>query len=219
MGSANAAGRQDTNYTKSVELLKLDGIAVPKHVGASLSRYADLIRAWNRGASLVSSGDLDEIDRVHFPDALSLAKYVAGAWGGEGLLLDIGSGAGLPAIPLKMVLPRIPMMLVERSGRKVAFLRKAVAHLGLEGVTIVQANFPEGFATCQPRVITARAVERPGRLVRQTLSLMPVGSTYLCQSAVRLAIPEGFHVERICDAWTRTGLRRGELRVISRPPL
>jgi 16S rRNA (guanine(527)-N(7))-methyltransferase RsmG len=204
------------NYTKTLALLEQEGIAVPADIQGALNRYAALIREWNPRASLVSSGDIEEIERRHFPDALSLARFVIHACRGQELLLDIGSGAGLPAIPLKLLFPRMPVVLVERSERKVAFLKKVVAHLGLKEIRIVCTSFPEGMAGYSPRVITARAVERPGSVVRRILEFMPKGTTYLCQSAVPLDPPEGFHVERVSDAWTRAALRRGSLRVVRR---
>ncbi len=204
------------NYTKIASLLEADGICIPEVFSASLDRYAALLREWNVTASLLSAGDIRDVETIHFPDACSLARLVGRLCEGGGLLFDIGSGGGLPAIPLKIALPHVPVLLVERSSRKVAFLRKAVAHLGLKDVRILHANFPEGLSEVAPQAIVARAVERPERLVPRILAFLPPGSHYLCQWAELPALPEGFHVERIEDAWTRAGLRRGELHVISR---
>ena len=88
-----------------------------------MSQYLSLVREWNDYASLVSKGDLSSLEETHLVDALGLAPVIVRLGQDEGLLLDIGSGGGFPAIPLKIVLPDLQIVMIERCGRKVAFLR------------------------------------------------------------------------------------------------
>ena len=97
----------------------------------------------------------------------------------QGTLIDIGSGAGLPGVVLAILLPGVTVTLLERMGRRVAFLRECVAHLGLANATVIQAPAAEVAGKLTADVVTARAVAplsalapialpqpRPGGLVR-----------------------------------------------------
>ncbi len=198
------------------DLLLKSGCAPAAGFQRRLSQYLSLVREWNGYASLVSKGDLPSLKRTHLVDALSLAPVIMRLGQDKGLLLDIGSGGGFPAIPLKMALPNLQIVMVERSWRKVAFLRKASAVLGFENTVIVEGSFPESADAFRPNLVTERAVEAPGRLLHQVLSFLPEGASFLCQvPADKLQIPETFHVEHVKDEWTTRGLRRGTLSIIT----
>ena len=201
---------------KSFDLLNTEGIAINSGMLSKLDRYVDLIRKWNDYASLVSIGDLEKLLDTHVPDSLSLAKIVQSR-AIPGQLLDIGSGGGFPVIPLKIVLPELSAVLVERSTKKVGFLRKVVGALGLTGVDIINGEFPVGVPEGGYGIITARAVEKPERVHCMIYDFMDEGAVFLCQSPeLGAETPKTFHVEQIDDIWSREGLRRGSLRVISR---
>ncbi|HIJ73104.1 MAG TPA: hypothetical protein HPP83_03280 [Candidatus Hydrogenedentes bacterium] len=206
-----------TNLERSAELLALNGILLGSKAEARIAQHAKLVREWNAFASLVSENDLTVIEDTHVVDSLSLAPWVIGAGGRGAALLDIGSGGGFPALPLKIALPELRVTLVERSERKVGFLLSAAGAMGLDGVTVVHGNFPEGVSGLSPDAVTARAVEKPDKVGKAILAFLPGGSTFLCQSGAALKnLPPMFHVERIHDAWSRAGLRRGELFVVQR---
>lgn len=201
------------------QLLRDDGICVTPVAEDQLEQLCSLIQNWNEFAGLVSRGDLAKLAEVHVADSLSLAAVMLRRRGAAGLYLDIGSGGGFPALVVKIVLPTLSVTLVERSEKKVAFLRKATGALGLSGVEVLHADFPQCDISPVPGVITARAVEKPDRVHRAILSLMPEGGVYLCQSGRQSSVPPDlFHVERIHDAWSASGLRRGDLYLIRRRP-
>lgn len=183
-------------------------------MAAQLKAYVDLVRDWNRFASLVSQKDLELLEKVHVPDSLSLAPAIRRLGEGPLRLLDIGSGGGFPAVPLKIVLPGLEVEMVERGARKAGFLEKVVGALHLEGVRVVQGNFPE-VEVAVPQVVTARAVEKPGRILPHLLGLLPMGGVFLCQTALP-PLDDRFHVERVEDEWMALRLRRGDLYVIRR---
>lgn len=195
-------------------LLEAQGIPWPAEADAQLARYTALICEWNAFASLVSVGDEQKIEGVHIPDALSLVPWVA-RFGGAGLL-DIGSGGGFPAIPIKIVLPALRLCLVERSTKKVGFLRRVLGALGLREVSMVQGAFPQVHPEGVWGLVTARAVEQPEKLwplVGRYLQQQCPAGAVLCQSAAE-SVPEMFHVEPIVDSWTESGLRRGNLALL-----
>jgi 16S rRNA (guanine527-N7)-methyltransferase len=197
-------------------LLEGAGIVVPADAEARLRRYVELLAEWNGFASLLSERDIGLAASVHVPDTLSLTPFVRDHAGAGGLL-DIGSGGGFPAVPLAIVLPELPVVLVERSVRKVGFLRKAAGALGLNRVDIVHGEFPRAVRGLAPGVITARAVENPARLRRGLAEFIAAGSVFLCQSGLTWDEPAGmFHVEPVDDLWKTRGVRRGSLAIVRR---
>jgi len=210
------SGRSNTDNNMKIakRLLGKEGIELTEKMDNQLHAYLHLIRDWNSFASLVSQKDLELLEKVHVPDSLSLAPLIRRLGEGPLHLLDIGSGGGFPAIPLKIVLPELEVEMVERGARKVGFIEKVAGSLHLGSVQVVQGNFPEVEVGC-PQVVTARAVEKPGKLLPHLLDLLPVGGIFLCQTVLP-QLDARFHVERVLDDWTAGGLRRGDLHVIRR---
>ncbi len=173
--------------------------------------FLELVKDWNATAHLISAGDENRLVERHLIDSLSMAGALRAALGG-GYWADLGSGGGFPAIPLKVLLPDAPLVMVERSAKKVGFLRKAVARLGLRETEIVHASFPEVVPEVAPDVITVRAIERPERIVGAALDVVGARGTVLALQREERIVDAGmFHVERIIDEWSRMGLRRGTL--------
>jgi len=204
-------------YPYLIQALERDGIRVPPEAPAQWDRHAALVREWNPIASLVSLGDARQLEDIHLPDALSLAGILRSIGLDKGTLIDIGSGGGYPAIPLKIALPELSVCLVERSVTKIGFLRKAVAALGLQGVEIIHGEFPSAVRERNAQVVTARAVELPSKIHKALSVWLVVGSVFLCQSGIPAGFEEDmFHVEHWEDDWTKQGLRRGELHLVRR---
>lgn len=198
-------------------LLDDAGVSLSASTLESLGAFVSLIRQWNEVASLVSKNDAHRLVENHIIDSLSLAPVMASRKLRDAILLDIGSGAGFPAIPLKLALPHLQLVLVERSERKVGFLRKVAGDLSLSETMICHGEFPQTEIGVRANAITARAVEKPKKLMQDILKSMSVGSVFLCQFSEPLALdPELFHVEHVDDEWKRRGLRRGGLFVITR---
>jgi len=202
-----------------LELLAKDGIAFPTGTARAISRHTDLVVEWNPFASLVSSRDAGRLATAHVLDSLSLAPVIVRRGYSGGRLLDIGSGGGFPALPLKLVLPELRVVLVERSGRKATFLRKVLATLKISDVEVLRGGFPE----CAPGetgdLVTARAVEKPEAIMASLLKAVRPGGMFLCQSGDPTdLVGPGFHVEREENEWHSRGLRRGELHCVTRKP-
>lgn len=199
-------------------LLEESGISWGEDASQRLDRYVALVRRYNDYGSLVSHGDLALLESVHVPDSLSLAPFVQRATAGGGDHLDIGTGSGFPAIPLAIALPALSMTLVERSTKKVGFLRQVQGALGLTQLTILQGEFPMVLSRRDFASVTARAVERPERIIKGLVPFIEAGAVFLNQSGEPGLLRDMFHVEHIQDAWTDTGLRRGELYRIAPQP-
>jgi 16S rRNA (guanine527-N7)-methyltransferase len=95
----------------------------------SLIRYADLLLVWGARINLTGAQSVDTLIASHFPDAFALAKRLDE----PARLIDVGSGGGLPGLPLALLCPRLDVQLCEPVAKKGAFLRTAIRELGLSG--------------------------------------------------------------------------------------
>jgi len=102
-----------------------------------LNRYIGEIELWNPRYGLVNA-EGDDLIRRHILDSLAGVSAVARKQPAS--LADVGSGAGLPGIPLAIMLPQVAVTLIERSGKRVRFLRNAAAVLNLKNLTIMEAD-------------------------------------------------------------------------------
>jgi 16S rRNA (guanine527-N7)-methyltransferase len=126
---------------------------------ASFLRYRQELLDWNTRINLTAITDPDEVLSKHFLDSLSLLKACEQA---EIRLLDIGSGAGFPGLPLKIARPRWRVTLMEATGKKTTFLQHVISSLGLTGIDVVHGRAEELAHRSAYRaafdVVTARAV-------------------------------------------------------------
>ncbi len=117
---------------------------------AAFQTYADELRAWNEKFNLTTIKDLEGIQVKHFLDSLSVLKALRPA-GSEASgdaaprlrLIDVGSGAGFPGLPLKIVCPQLQVTLLEATGKKVKFCEHMADKLKLSGVKVVKARAEE----------------------------------------------------------------------------
>ncbi len=96
-------------------------------LGARLREYLELLTKWNRAYNLTAIRDPAEMIDKHLLDSLAIWRHAAGCES----LADVGTGPGLPGIPLALALPGLHVSLVETAGKKARFLREAVRTLGL----------------------------------------------------------------------------------------
>ena len=115
---------------------------------------------WNRKINLTAIRDAKGIVTRHFLDSLAVNGFLHGARS----LLDIGSGAGFPGIPLKIVRPSLNVVLLDGVGKKVAFMRNVVRSLGLKGIKAVHGRAEDCSVIAQRReafdVVVSRAFAR-----------------------------------------------------------
>jgi 16S rRNA (guanine527-N7)-methyltransferase len=107
---------------------------------AGIQVYVSLLRQWNRSISLTTVTDPEEIVRFHFGESLFAASVAPIA---DGRLADVGSGAGFPGLPLKMLLRGLDLTLIESNSRRATFLAELVRRLSLEGVHVFRGRMEE----------------------------------------------------------------------------
>ena len=105
---------------------------LPAATEERLGRYLGLLAKWNRTYNLTAVRDEAEMVAVHLLDSLAVVPFL----GAIGNLADVGSGAGLPGIPLALARPEMQVTLIESSQKKASFLQQAKIELGLINVSI-----------------------------------------------------------------------------------
>ena len=117
-----------------------------------LIAYLYLLRKWNKTYNLTAIRQINEMVSQHLLDSLSLLPYLT-----SGDLLDIGSGAGLPGIPLAVCCPDMKVTLMDSNGKKVRFMRQAMVELQLKNVIVEHHRIEKYPVKEKYSMITARA--------------------------------------------------------------
>ena len=111
------------------------GLDLPGEPRERLLAYLDLLARWNRAYNLTAVRDPREMVPRHLLDSLAVLPYID-----PGPLLDVGTGPGLPGLPLALARPGLAVTLLDSNGKKARFCTQAVAELGLSGVQVVHAR-------------------------------------------------------------------------------
>ena len=106
----------------------IDRLPIPQILYAQLSLYLDLLVKWNARTNLTAIREPEEIVRRHFGESLFAAQYLDPA---ATMLLDFGSGAGFPGLPIALLRPEIHVTLAESQNKKATFLREVARNLKL----------------------------------------------------------------------------------------
>jgi 16S rRNA (guanine527-N7)-methyltransferase len=157
------------------DYLRLLAPHVTGEPAARLARFAMLLERWAPRHNLVRFSSRRELVDRHILDALAAEPHL----GAEGRLLDVGSGAGLPGVPILAVRPRWEGVLLEPRQKRWAFLRVVIRELGLKA-TAERARFQDLTTAAPWDLITARAVSEREQLLRWAHGrLAPKGAVFL----------------------------------------
>jgi 16S rRNA (guanine527-N7)-methyltransferase len=173
------------------------GLRVDAEAQARMLRFLELMAQWNRLHNLTAITDPDKMLTHHLLDSLAVARHVVGP-----RVLDVGSGAGLPGIPLAIALPEFEFVLLDASAKRVRFLVQAIGTLGLENVTAVHGR-AEIYRPGAPfNTIMTRAVAAMADTLRWTAGLLAEGGRYLYMKGAYPAeeiadLPPGWGFEAI----------------------
>ncbi len=136
---------------------------------SQLMSYTRLLERWNKAFNLVSRNDMDRLVARHLLDSLSVLPWLEGP-----RVMDLGTGAGLPGIPLAIVRSDLSFTLVDRNNRKIRFLTQVIGELKLANVFVCCENAKAGNKQEKFSTVTARAVApaiEVWRLVRDRLEV------------------------------------------------
>lgn len=173
------------------------GLTLPADAQARLLAYLGLLQKWNRVYNLTAVRDAHRMVSQHLLDCLAVAPHVAAE-----RLLDVGSGAGLPGIPLALALPDARMTLLDSNHKKAAFLRQVVTELKLGNTEVVCERAetwrpPQGFGVVISRAFSdlAEFVSLAGRHVAPGGRLFAMKGVHPYEEIAQL--PQGWQVLQV----------------------
>lgn len=171
------------------------GLDLSDAVQHKMLAFRDLLLKWNKTYNLTALRDPEQAISHHLLDSLTILPHV-----GTGPLLDVGSGGGLPGIPLAIACPGLSVGMVDTVQKKASFLQQASIELGLKNVTVHHARVEE--MQGQYAQISSRAFADLGLFVSLTRHLLAPGGRWLAMKGVRpddeiAALPAGITVEAI----------------------
>ncbi len=158
------------------------GLRVPRAVREQMLAHLALLTKWQRAFNLTAIRDPEQMVARHLLDSLALAPLVVGP-----RLVDVGSGAGFPGIPLALVRGDDRFVLVERRGKPAQFLIHVVAALELGRIDVVQADVSEYRPPWKFDTLMARAFG--------SLSDLLDRAGHLCRPGGRVVVAKGAHPE------------------------
>ena len=171
-----------TELTKGLETL---GVTADSAQVEKLVRFASLLERWNKVYNLTAIRCRDEILTHHLLDSAALVPHTADFLPQGGTVLDVGSGGGLPSIPLAVLRPDVKVTAVDAVSKKTAFLTQAGIELGLRNFTARHSRVEKLSGGYD--VMTSRAFASLSDFISLTRHLMKPGGVWLAMKGV---IPE-----------------------------
>ena len=154
MGGTSPLGKEP--WGRAQERLRVGlqalGLAADTDTETRLLSYLETLSRWNRVFNLTAIRDPEDMVARHILDSLTILPHLP-----AGRLLDIGSGAGLPGIPVAVLQPQRPVVLLDRSRKRMDFLTEVVARLALTQVVLAHGRVEDHAPEAPYAVITARA--------------------------------------------------------------
>ncbi|WP_208559433.1 16S rRNA (guanine(527)-N(7))-methyltransferase RsmG [Marinilactibacillus kalidii] len=167
--------------------LERRGLPITDEKMTQFNLYLELLQEWNEKINLTAITEKEEVYLKHFYDSLTAGLYVDFSKGVHSLC-DVGSGAGFPSIPLKILYPELSITIVDSLKKRIGFLEILVEKLGLKDVTLLHDRAETFGQNKQYRAsfdfVTARAVARMSVLAELCLPLVKKGGTFIAMKAM-----------------------------------
>jgi 16S rRNA (guanine527-N7)-methyltransferase len=156
------------------------GLALPILAQERLVAYLKLLLKWNKTYNLTAIQEPERMLGLHLLDSLAIVPYIA-----PDRLLDVGSGGGLPGIPVAVAVPGVRVTLLDSNGKKCAFLRQVAIELGLANVDVVHSRVEVFTPDACYRQIVSRAFSDLAEFARLSSHLLCEGGEWLAMKGVR----------------------------------
>ncbi len=160
------------------------GLEVTAEVQTELLAYLKLMQKWNRAYNLTAIRDLDQMVIRHLLDSLSILPFID-----DSPVLDVGSGAGLPGIPLALCRPDYQFVLLDSNGKKTRFLTQVKIELGLDNLEVIHGRVEDYRTDTRFGIITCRAFAAINTILERTQHLV-TSSTRILAMVGKEALPE-----------------------------
>lgn len=145
-----------------------------KALDEKIEIYLNLLQKWNQAYNLTAIRDKEQMLSKHILDSLAILPWLNGE-----NILDVGSGAGLPGIPLALARPNLQIYLLDSNGKKTRFLQEVKRVLQLENITIIQARVEEYLPNLKFDTIVSRAFTSLKNILDKTYPLLIDGGIWL----------------------------------------
>jgi 16S rRNA (guanine527-N7)-methyltransferase len=155
------------------------GLALPEGAEAKLLAYLTLLDKWNRVYNLTAVRDVERMVSHHLLDSLAAVPFFQGE-----TVLDVGSGGGLPGIPLAIARPQLQVTLIDSIAKKTAFLLQAKAELGLANLNVVTGRVEDYRPESGFDVVTSRAFSDLKEFVTLTRHLLKPAGRWLAMKGL-----------------------------------
>lgn len=187
---------------EDVQVLLAEGIAelsieLDVATQTKLLEFVHLLAKWNQAYNLTAVRQPDQMVIRHLLDSLVIAPYLRGV-----SVLDVGTGPGLPGIPLALACPALHFTLLDSNGKKIRFVTQALAELGLENADVVQSRVEDYRPAEHFDTIIARAYASIAEMLNQSQHLLAEqGQFLIMKGAYPLAevdaMPAGFKISAV----------------------
>lgn len=194
-------------FSKELEIkAKQIEIELTKEQIEKYYNYMNLLLEWNEKINLTAIIDPKEIILKHFVDSLTIAKYIKD----DEKLIDVGTGAGFPGIPLSIVKENTDIVLLDSLNKRINFLEEVKKNLKLENITTIHGRAEEFGKNKKERetydIATSRAVAPLNILLEYLLPLVKVGGKAICM--------KGSNIEEIENARNALEILGGKIEKI-----
>jgi len=196
----------------------LAALGLDRALAEPLLAYLALLQRWNATYNLTAIRDPEQMVTLHLLDSLALVPHVAGI----SRLADLGTGAGLPGIPLAIARPDLQVTLAESNGKKARFLREAVRQLGLANARVAESRAEALDEPGAYEAITARALATLAEIIAVGGHLVAPGGRLLAMKGQRpdaeLAdLPPGWRLQAVHPLQVPGLAAERHLVVVERP--
>ena len=151
--------------------LKQLNLEISAQAQQKLLAYLQLMLKWNKAYNLTAIRELDSMVIRHLLDSLSILPYITAS-----PILDVGTGAGLPGIPLAICLPDYQFVLLDSNGKKTRFLTQAKIELGIENIEVIHSRIEDYRPAYGFELITCRAFAALNTILDRTQHLVTSGT-------------------------------------------